>query len=70
MTPTATVITFSSAIDGSHWTLALELQRCMPFGFRMRSLGVWVGLFFWLNTSRFQYLDHGSSRVNIWRLLR
>jgi len=29
MTPMATVITFSSAIDGSHWTLALELQRCM-----------------------------------------
>ena len=54
MTPMATVITFSSAIDGSHWTLALELQRCMPFGFRMLSLGVWVWVVFLLKTSRFQ----------------
>lgn len=44
MTPMTTVITFSSAIDGSHWTLALELQRCMPFGFRMLSLGFGVGV--------------------------
>ena len=41
MTPMATVITFSSAIDGSHWTLALELQRCMPLWIPHAIVGVW-----------------------------
>ena len=71
MTPMATVITFSSAIDGSHWTLALELQRCMPLWIPHAIVGGFgLGCFFCWRLQGSSNLDHGSSRVNIlWRLL-